>query len=327
MTLRDKLKRCELILRYLRGRQYKTQQEIIDYVADQEGEFMDRDSSTIESGKEFGRLLKTIEREFGIQIKYNTYNRMYTIVTNEEDDLDDPVELYYFANSVGFSASSLNELRKMKNFIQVSNTNSIGQTDHISKLLGYCIHSKEVIFEHRKYGESESKSRKVEPYQLREFQGRWYLIGIEPDKVKDEPHPEIIKFRYYELDRMQNLKEGETFIRDKWQEFRDHYTDVIGIVNGYHYQTGTNIDPEEIRMRVSDIDWEYIKALPWHHTQEEIIKSDGFVDFKLEVKPTSELVQLILQWSPKVKVIEPQALRENVLAQLEKSMSLYNEIH
>jgi len=122
-----------------------------------------------------------------------------------------------------------------------------------------CIKSLEIEFDYHKYEDELSKKRRVQPYQIREYNGIWYIIGIEPDKIAVEPNPELVKFRYYGLDRMHNLKKGSPFIRDKQKEYKSHYSDVIGIVNGYHYQTGLNeIVAETIILRVEKMDWNYM---------------------------------------------------------------------
>ena len=123
---------------------------------------------------------------------------------------------------------------------------------------------------------------------------------------------------------MHNLKKGSPFIRDKQKEYEDHYNDVIGIINGYKYQTGLNeIVAEKIRLRVDKINWDYIEVLPWHHSQKKVNESAKYVEFELYIKPTSELEQLILEWTPKIKVLEPDCLKKSIVKHLKEALSLY----
>lgn len=314
----EKLERCKGVYNRVAMGDYPSQEQIIDH--------LERwDYGSVNYAKDFVRLLKSVENEFGILIKFDRTKQGYFIFNNEDDDFDDVVESYKIADSIGFSARSLDDLRKMKEYVQVSNPIDMGKTEHISQLLNVCISSKEVSFDYTKYGETGSTNRKVQPYQIREYQGRWYLIGIEPDIVDKEPHSQLVKFRAYGLDRMRNLKKGESFKRDKGQAFNEHYANVIGIVNGYNYQKGAKIKAENIRLRVDRINWEFIKTLAWHRSQKQVDESKEYVEFELVVKPTSELVQLILQWSPKVKVLKPASLKKLVLKELEKSVALYTE--
>ena len=169
------------------------------------------------------------------------------------------------------------------------------------------------------------KKRRVQPYQIREYNGIWYIIGIEPDKIAIEPNPELVKFRYYGLDRMCNLIKGNPFNRDKQKEYEDHYNDVIGIINGYKYQTGLDeIVAETIRLRVGKVNWNYIEALPWHDSQKKVNESGDYVEFELYIKPTSELEKLILEWTPQVEVLQPEKLRNKIIEKLNKALAYYN---
>lgn len=315
----EKLEKCKGVYKRVAMNDYPSKEQIIDH--------LERwDYGKVKNyERDFVRLLKSVEMEFGILIKFSRLKQGYFIFNKEDDDFDDVVESYKIADSIGFAARSLDDLKNMKEYVQVSNPVDMGKTEHISQLLNVCLSSLEVSFDYTKYGEKGPSSRKVQPYQIREYQGRWYLIGIEPDIVDKEPYPTLVKFRAYGLDRMRNLKKGEPFKRDKGQAFNEHYADVIGIVNGYHYQKGTKINAENIRLRVDSLTWEYIKTLNWHRSQKQVDESGGYVEFELFVKPTSELVQLILQWSPKVKVLEPASLKRAVLKELEESVALYTE--
>lgn len=328
----DKLDRYKAVIRLVARKHFPSKAEIIKYinkVQDDSIDDIEEGNEALEEGEskssksfKFKRLLDTIDKEYGISIKWNASRKGYGIV-NDDEDVVDLVGLFEMANSIGFTASSLKDLKKMKDFIQVSNSNDFESREYIAQLLDLCMYSKEAIFEYEKYGEEIATKRKVQPYQIREFQGQWYLIGIEPDLTSIEPHHKIVKFRAYGLDRMRNLRIGVKFYRDKDQAFIKHYADVIGIVNGYQYQEGTNIVAEIIRFRVDKYYWNYIDSLPWHHSQKQVDKTGDYVEFELFVKPTSELVRLILQWSPQVKVLKPKGLKDKVRAELQKSLSLY----
>jgi predicted DNA-binding transcriptional regulator YafY len=312
------LDQCRSVYRYVAQGGFPTQEEIIDRLED-------RDLPRITSRKEFKRLLESIEREFDIKIEYHAQEQGYFISEGDDEDAQNLIELYEMAVSIGFTAGSLSDLKKMTDFIQVSNAKDTGNREHIPNLLSACIGSKEVIFNYRKYGNEpqEASLRKVQPYQIRESEGRWYLIGVEPDLIEVEPNPKIVKFRAYGLDRMFNLLFGKKFIRRNENEFKQHYADVIGIENGYNYQEGTNIPDEKIRFKTDKLTWNYIKTLPWHHSQKQIVSSDEYVEFELCVKPTSELVRLVLKWSPKVEVLKPESVRKSVLTELKRSLSIY----
>ena len=304
------------VYQYVKRRPGATMEQIINH--------LDNNNLGELAIRTIGQIMYDLREELDVDIKFDRSLWGYKIYSTDNIEIENLIDLLQTAKSIGFMANDLIELKKMEEFVQLSNSSNKGK-ENMQELMDACINSREIEFDYHKYEDKLSKKRRVQPYQIREYNGIWYIIGIEPDKIAVEPNPELVKFRYYGLDRMHNLKNGSPFIRDKQKEYINHYNDVIGIVNGHHYQTGLNeIKSETIILRVEKMSWNYIKALPWHHSQKKVNESGNYVEFELNIKPTSELEQLILEWTPRVKVLQPKKLRGEIIEKLKEALDYYN---
>ena len=73
------------------------------------------------------------------------------------------------------------------------------------------------------------------------------------------------------------------------------------------------------------MDRRFVRRRLWHPTQ-EIWKTDRGVEMVMEVAGTTELKTWILGWGDKVEVLEPQRLREEVIAEAERALAKYGRV-
>ena len=138
----------------------------------------------------------------------------------------------------------------------------------------------------------ESKSVEVDPYYLRHYRQRWYLIGKDSRKVK-----------IYALDRIEECTTTEkTFTITDGFSIEDYFQDCYGIVSEL------NVEPQDIVLRFDREQANYIRSLPLHASQKEISENC----FAYRLRPSFDLVQAIMSNLDKVEVIFPDSLRERV---------------
>ena len=58
----------------------------------------------------------------------------------------------------------------------------------------------------------------------------------------------------------------------------------------------------------------------FHHSKRTVVQSDGTVRLTMRVADTPDLLSSILAWGERVRVIEPEALRERVARTLEAAL-------
>lgn len=293
---------------------------VYNYVKDNPGSSRKKISNHLLSIGLAGVPERTFERlkieliSIGTEIKYDYTLKGYKLEDPSLDNIEEIDLLFQSANTIGYLAKDLEELKKIQEFVQISTTSNKGK-EHLQELVDSCLNSCEVEFYFKKYEDKVPTPRRIQPYLIKELKGRWYVIGIEPKE-------KITRFRAYGLERMSNLKNGERFAKDENLDAKARYKDVVGMFTGENYQKGSYTDTKRVVLQIDKISWKWIESLPWHHSQKKLKENDGIVEFELFVKPTKDLERLILEWTPAIKVIEPEKLKEDIVEQLKKAVYL-----
>jgi predicted DNA-binding transcriptional regulator YafY len=79
----------------------------------------------------------------------------------------------------------------------------------------------------------------------------------------------------------------------------------------------------KVRIRFSSEVAGYIKEKIWHDTQKIISQKDGSVIFEAEVAGTDEIKFWVMSWGSNALVVEPQALRDEIRAEVETMLEEY----
>lgn len=155
----------------------------------------------------------------------------------------------------------------------------------------------------------------VEPYLLKQFRNRWYLIAkiIEISGKKDGLVEKIDNQIYnFSLDRFSQEKgiinTQETFKNPNF-DAKEFYENCFGVIKPYDYQ---NKNVEEVILSFEYIQGKYIKKLPLHHSQEIIFEDDKELRIRLKIYITYDFVQEIFYFRENVKVIAPQSLKDGI---------------
>ena len=147
------------------------------------------------------------------------------------------------------------------------------------------------------YQESPS-SLILEPYCLKVFKRRWYLLAVEKGE-------KLVKI--YALDRVKDLaKTRETFMYPASFDVNKFFQESYGII----------VEPEDnevldIKLKVYNMNnkTKYFRCLPLHHSQREIEIHEDYSIFEYKLKLTYDLIQEILSHGPEVEVLAPQKVR------------------
>ena len=86
-----------------------------------------------------------------------------------------------------------------------------------------------------------------------------------------------------------------------------------------------NLTPQKVRIRVYGSQVEYLRTLPLHKSQEEVLtKHHQYSDFQYRLCLTPELTTQILSMGNNAEVLEPQELREKIKEEIQKMSNYYN---
>lgn len=165
----------------------------------------------------------------------------------------------------------------------------------------------EIELVHQSYWYDKPSVYTVQPYCIKVFRQRWYVIGF--CKERND-------MRTFSLDRIQQLTTLDNhFTYPKNFDPDTYFADYFGII------TDDEIDVEPVRIKVFGKQRLYVRALPLHHSQKEAEITDTYSVFEYHIKPTLDFEQEILSRGTDMEVLAPLWLRENIAETIHK-MSL-----
>ena len=152
----------------------------------------------------------------------------------------------------------------------------------------------------------------VQPYALKVFNRRWYLLGYIKEKHD---------LRTIALDRILDLKILSTsFELPEDFDARKYFANVVGIF------VNNDLPVTKIMIRAYGTQAEYLRSTPLHKSQAEgRSKYREFAEFTYRLCITPELVSQLLAMGDKVEVLEPATLREIIKEQLQSVLNRYGK--
>ncbi len=255
------------------------------------------------SKRTFQRDLVEIEELYGIEIKFDHSKKVYCIISEHEDQYTDRM----FEALDVFQALNLNN--SMSSFIQFDTRKPKG-TEHLNGLLHAIQNRMQVQITYHKFWEDQSCKRTIEPYLLKEFNGRWYVIVFDLEKKA---------LRTFALDRILELRFSDIkFQHPQKTDVRKFFEDCFGIIGP------NNKKVETIKLLFIENQGKYIKTMPLHHSQQILEENDAQTIVQLNLFPNYDFIMEILSYGEFVKVLEPKALADEVKNRLERAVEVYN---
>ena len=245
-----------------------------------------------------------IEEMFGLIIE-NEHNGQYCYYIQNEEELKNGSMRSWLFNTL--TVSNL-----MMNSVSIKDKVLFEEIPDGEQYLPAIIEAlkKNKVLEMTYHGFSRDKaySFKVEPYCLKAFKQRWYLLGRSPynDQIK-----------IYALDRVRWL-----WMTDKGFKYPEDFVPGEFFEDSYGIIADTKIDVETVEMKVSAKQANYLRSLPLHHTQKEIEQTDEYSIFTVLLRPTFDFRQEILSQGVDIEVLSPKWFRDEI-AEISKQM--YNK--
>ena len=149
----------------------------------------------------------------------------------------------------------------------------------------------------------------IQPYALRAYNRRWYLLGYLKEQVE---------LRTIALDRVLSLKVlANSFKLPEDFDVRKYFANVVGIY------VNDDLPVTKVKIRAYGVQAEYLRSTPLHKSQSESHSKHGkFAEFTYRLCITPELVSQLLAMGENVEVLEPKELREEMKNRID-SMSNY----
>ena len=253
----------------------------------------------------FKRYKDAIEELFNLNIACDRKTNEYYI--ENEEILKNNTLQYWMLDSLSVS-NMLMESISMKDRILLENIPS--GKEHLHLIINAMKQEKKLVMEYHKFGRTTGHHLTVEPYAVKVFKQRWYLMANDGKKEK----PAV-----YALDRITSLKEStEAFQYPQECNAECFFKDCYGVIYG------TNDVAQRIVLRAYPPYINYIRTLPLHSSQKELESTDEYADFAYFLRPTFDFKQELLSQADEVEVLEPLSLREEMKTILQRMLNRYS---
>ncbi len=176
-----------------------------------------------------------------------------------------------------------------------------------------------IAIDYQRYGTNILKHFLIDPYCLKLFKQRWYVLGhIHYDTKPDKPATDY--FATFSFDRIFKIKVTNIkFKIDHNFNAQSYFDKYFGVF------VDNNSTVEKIVIRVYGYDRYYVKDLPIHTSQHQIKEGDNYTDFELFMCPTTELSKHLMSYGNNLKIIKPQWLAEEIHKLHADAAKLYEE--
>lgn len=252
----------------------------------------------------FYRIRQAIDDMFGIRIECDNQHQYF--ISNPEALRDNSTQNWMLrtltVNNILLDGLSIKD--------QLLLEDVPAGLEHLETIINAikCHHTLQMGYQ--KFNDSEPYTTSIEPYCLKLFHQRWYLLG------KSERKNGALAI--YALDRMTNLSETEA-----QYELAADFDAETYFKNYFGVFIGEEIPTQRIVLRAYCNMPNLLRTLPLHHSQKEICKNGTYADFEYYLAPTFDFRQAILKEGHELEVIEPLPLKEKIHAELISALKRY----
>jgi len=299
MSKRESIARYTLIIKKLR-KHPASFNEILDYLSI-ESELQEYDF--IVSRRTFQRDLDDIRLLYNIDIRYDFSRRVYFI---DYDQLPEVSERIMEAFDI-FNA--LNVTDRLSGFIHFESRRPQG-TEHLYGLLHAIRNRVAVEFIYTKFRDDRPERRTVEPYALKEFRNRWYVLAFERKGGM---------VKTFALDRLTELViTRKPFSTPVAFDVTEHFRHCFGIIGP------DGEKPREVELSFDPVQGKYVRSLPLHPSQEIVRDTAEELVIRLRVFITHDFVMELLSYGAQVKVLRPASLANRLKRSYEAALKKYD---
>lgn len=217
-----------------------------------------------------------------------------------------------FSSAIDKIISGINlkqQLRKSTNPDLIIQTDTIlpaAGVDWLEFLVQAIDEQSNISFKYKKFIDgSPAQTRIISPYLLREYNNRWYVLGMVAGENRTKT---------FGLDRMTDLE----FSPGEFRKDLDFNPEVF-----FKHSFGITLLNEPVQKIVLQFSKEqilYVKSLPIHPTQIIMEETPDQITISIEVIPSYELYEYILGKTPDIRVVYPKKISDRIADLLKKGL-------
>ncbi len=250
----------------------------------------------------FNRHKDAIEDIFGIIIDCDKKNGYKYFIGNESVLREDTVQNWMLSTlSVG---NVISEGLSLQDRILLETASSGGE--YLPQVIEAMKKSVRVKVSYQRYGADEPKTLDFEPYCIKLFNKRWYILAhFHRNATEDREADDY--FGMFAFDRIRELElTNVKFQIDPDFDAATYFSENFGVL----VHDGT--PKERIVIRAYGQERFYLQDLPIHHSQRIIEEGEDYADFELNLRPTIDLTRHLLGLGSTVQVLTPDWLADEV---------------
>lgn len=164
---------------------------------------------------------------------------------------------------------------------------------------------------HQGFEKATPSTFEVEPYAVKVYNRRWYLIGYSPC---------LEEIRNYALDRIQAVEVlDKNFEMPQNFDLDEYFEGCVGII------TDHKIPIEQVIIKVYGYARKYLATLPIHTSQKEIACDAESTTYSYMVRPNYEFLQALLMQADQIEVVSPKWVQDEMRRFAENILSYYKK--
>ena len=180
--------------------------------------------------------------------------------------------------------------------------------DHLRQIVAAMKDNRPLQVSYRRYGSDEPRRWTLEPYCIKLFRRRWYLLGHFPEGG----------YLVLSFDRILTLTPtDDTFAIDPHFDAEAFFAEYYGVM------TDERIPLQRIVLRAYGNERYSLRDLPLHPSQRVVAEGHDHVDFEVRLRPTSDFLAQILSRGRWLKVISPDDIVQQTKALLQETVKGY----
>ena len=250
----------------------------------------------------FARHKDAIEDIFGIYIDCDRQNG-YKYYIGNEDVLHEESVQNWMLNTLTVN-NIIGESLSLQDRILLQPVHT--EDNYLKMVIEAMKKNVKISIDYKKYGDENPRPLIFEPYCIKLFKQRWYVLGhFHRDATNERPESDY--FGVFSFDRILNMSlTDEKFQMDSNFNAQKYFDDCYGVL------VNDATEVERLVIRAFGLERFYLRDLPLHKSQREIGQGENHADFEFFMRPTIDLSYHLLSCSDHIKVLEPKWLADEI---------------
>ncbi|MBT1704884.1 helix-turn-helix transcriptional regulator [Chryseosolibacter indicus] len=197
-----------------------------------------------------------------------------------------------------------------RSFIGFENVPYYKGMDFFDIILEAVDEKRALVIHYKRFQKERGDVHIFHPYLMKEYMNRWYVLGY------SERRKWVITLG---LDRIEKIEPSTSdFIVNTFLDAETYFNNTLGI-------THTPGKAEDIVLRFSSTQANYIKTQYLHHSQETLEEDEDGLKIVLKLKINFELISKLMAFGPDVEVLKPIKLRNKITELLDRARGVYGQ--